>query len=57
MTKEEIKMQFERIYAKAKAILAQGKDTEAENTWGLHRSQTDGEESDTIQEFLMDIGD
>ena len=63
MTKEAIRMEFDRIYAKAMASLAQGNDVAAKNYLNAAAgklsgllSLTEGEERDVVQEWLLDIG-
>ncbi len=63
MTKETIKMEFDRIYAKAMASLAQGNDVAAKNYLNAAAgklssllAQTEGEERDVVQDWLLDIG-
>ena len=63
MTKEAIRMEFDRIYAKAMASLAQGNDVAAKNYLNAAAgklsgllSRTEGEERDVVQEWLLDIG-
>ena len=63
MTKEAIRMEFDRIYAKAMASLAQGNDVAAKNYLNAAAgklsgllSRTEGEERDAVQEWLLDIG-
>lgn len=63
MTKEAIRMEFDRIYAKAMASLAQGNDVAAKNYLNAAAGKlsgllglTEGEERDAVQEWLLDIG-
>ena len=63
MTKEAIRMEFDRVYAKAMASLAQGNDTAAKNYLAAAAgklsgllSQTEGEEREAVQAWLLDIG-
>ena len=63
MTKEAIRMELDRIYAKAMASLAQGNDVAAKNYLNAAAgklsgllSRTEGEERDVVQEWLLDIG-
>ena len=63
MTKEAIRMEFDRIYAKAMASIAQGNDVAAKNYLNAAAgklsgllSRTEGEERDAVQEWLLDIG-
>ena len=63
MTKEAIRMEFDRIYAKAMASLAQGNDTAAKNylTAAASKlsallSKTEGEEREAVQAWILDIG-
>ena len=63
MTKEAIRMEFDRIYAKAMASLAQGNDTAAKNyltaaagKLSALLSLTEGEERESVQTWLLDIG-
>lgn len=63
MTKEAIRMEFDRVYAKAMASMAQGNDTAAKNYLAAAAgklsgllSQTEGEEREAVQAWLLDIG-
>ena len=63
MTKEAIRMEFDRIYAKAMASLAQGNDIAAKNYLNAAAgklsgllSLTEGEERNAVQEWILDIG-
>ena len=63
MTKEAIRIEFDRLYAKAVASLAQGNDLAAKNyltaaagKLSALLSKTEGEERDSIQTWLLDIG-
>ena len=63
LTKEAIRMEFDRLYAKAMASLAQGNDTAAKNYLNAAAgklssllSLTEGEERDAVQEWILDIG-
>ena len=63
MTKEAIRMEFDRIYAKAMASLAQGNDMAAKNYLNAAAgklsgllSLTEGEERNAVQEWILDIG-
>ena len=63
MTKEAIRIEFDRLYAKAMASLAQGNDTAAKNYLNAAAgklsgllSLTEGEERDGVQAWLLDIG-
>ena len=63
LTKEAIRMEFDRVYAKAMASMAQGNDTAAKNYLAAAAgklssllSQTEGEEREAVQAWLLDIG-
>ena len=63
LTKEAIRMEFDRIYAKAMASLAQGNDTAAKNYLTASASKlssllskTEGEEREAVQAWILDIG-
>ena len=63
LTKEAIRMEFDRIYAKAMASLAQGNDTAAKNYLNAAAGKlsgilplTEGEERDAVQAWILDIG-
>ena len=63
LTKEAIRMEFDRIYAKAMASLAQGNDIAAKNylTAAASKlscllSKTEGEEQEAVQAWILDIG-
>ena len=63
MTKEAIRMEFDRLYAKAMASLAQGNDIAAKNYLNAAAGKlsellthTTGEERTAVQTWLLDIG-
>ena len=63
LTKEAIRMEFDRLYAKAMVSLAQGNDTAAKNYLNAAAgklsgllSLTEGEERNAVQEWILDIG-
>ena len=63
MTKEAIRMEFDRLYAKAMASLAQGNDIAAKNYLNAAAGKlsellthTTGEERAAVQTWLLDIG-
>ena len=63
MTKEAIRMEFDRLYANAVASLARGNDIAAKSYFNAAATKlssllplTEGEERDAIQAWLMDIG-
>jgi transitional endoplasmic reticulum ATPase len=63
LTKEAIRMEFDRIYAKAMASLAQDNFTAAKNLLNLAAgklsellSKTEGEERAALQTWILDIG-
>ena len=63
LTKEVIRMEFDRIYAKAMASLAQSNDTAAKNYLNVAAGKlsgllplTGGEERESVQTWILDIG-
>ena len=63
MTKEAIRMEFDRLYAKAMASLAQGNDMAAKNYLTAAAGKlssllalTEGEERDAVQAWILDLG-
>ena len=63
MTKEAIRMEFDRLYAKAMASIAHGQDLAAKNYLTAAAGQlskllakTEGEEQESVQNWILDIG-